>query len=301
MGKNRVDFRIYITDAKGIVRVDTDHGFAVGKDYSRWNDVHLALRGKYGARSSRSKNSQGVMVNAMYVAFPMYKQGKLVGTLTLSKSKAPLTGWAIRAQNKLWQGVLLGATALFLLALLATQAVLQPIFRLTQYARAIAAGRRVDPPPIGSDEIGVLTQSFLEMKESLWERQDLERFVTQLTHELKSPISAIRGAAELLEDPDMPADKREHFLHNIQNQTRRMNDIVQRLLTLVALEQQEQLERRAQISLDELLSELEDRFLAQAQHQEVGLETGRHTETPHTLRAIRSSSPKPSPISSKTA
>ena len=47
--KNQVNNRIYVTDANGIVLLDSS-GEAVGQDYSRWNDVYLSLRGKYGAR-----------------------------------------------------------------------------------------------------------------------------------------------------------------------------------------------------------------------------------------------------------
>ena len=49
--KNHVDFRVYVTDTLGIVLYDS-MGKDVGKDYSRWNDVYLTLRGQYGARSS---------------------------------------------------------------------------------------------------------------------------------------------------------------------------------------------------------------------------------------------------------
>ncbi len=53
LAKNQVNHRIYVTDARGIVLLDSSE-LAVGQDYSRWNDVYLTLRGEYGARSSRS-------------------------------------------------------------------------------------------------------------------------------------------------------------------------------------------------------------------------------------------------------
>ena len=53
MRKRRVDYRVYITDARGIVVFDSS-GRALGQDYSRWNDVYLTLRGRYGARSSKA-------------------------------------------------------------------------------------------------------------------------------------------------------------------------------------------------------------------------------------------------------
>lgn len=278
------DYRIYITDARGIVRLDTDNSRDVGMDYSKWNDVYRALRGKYGARSSREYNSRGQMINALYTAFPIYKNKKRIGVVTLVKSKSSITGWAQRAQAKLWKGVLLGASVLFTLALLLTQFALNPITRLTEYAKDIAAGRRVQAPPVGKDEIGQLTQAFVEMKQALWERRDIEQFVTQLTHELKSPICAIQGAAELLEDPSMKEDKRTYFLANITEQSKRMDDIVQRLLRLVALEQQEHLEHKRAIEVNELLDNLRSRFTAQAEHKGIQLDITSTMETLETFQ-----------------
>ena len=53
--KQSFDYRIYVTDARGIVVYDSARQ-AVGKDYSRWNDVYLTLRGKYGARSTLERS-----------------------------------------------------------------------------------------------------------------------------------------------------------------------------------------------------------------------------------------------------
>ena len=279
--KKQLDTRVYLTDTKGVVRYDSTLPSEVGKDYSRWNDVFRALRGQYGARSSSYfVDEQGRQVDAMFVAFPLMREDRIFGALTVCRSKSSLVGWARRAQTKVFRGVLIGGVIVFLSTWLLTQAMLFPIFRLTQYARDITKGRRVEPPPVGHDEIGELTQAFVEMKNALIERQDLERFVTQLTHELKSPISAIQGAAELLEDEEMPSDTRRHFLNNISDQTRRLHDIVQRLLDLVALEQRDSLEKDEPIDLEELFAEISERFLPQAQKRCITLERTIHKDAP---------------------
>ena len=48
--KDSLDYRVYVTEAHGIVMFDSA-GTDVGHDFSRWNDVYLTLRGRYGARS----------------------------------------------------------------------------------------------------------------------------------------------------------------------------------------------------------------------------------------------------------
>ncbi|PBN41068.1 two-component system sensor histidine kinase CreC, partial [Sphingobium sp. D43FB] len=81
------------------------------------------------------------------------------------------------------------------------------------------------------------------------------RYVHTLTHELKSPLAAIRGAAELLQD-DMPADQRQRFITNIEGESARMQQLIERLLNLAMVEQRQGLEERVAVPLDELIDEL---------------------------------------------
>src|SRR4249919_3987913 len=67
--KDRFDYRIYVTDARGIVVYDSK-GIDAGRDYSRWNNVERTLRGGYGARSS--PETPGDRVNTvMHVSAPI--------------------------------------------------------------------------------------------------------------------------------------------------------------------------------------------------------------------------------------
>ena len=72
-GKRTSQYRIYVTDARGIVVFDSA-GRDVGRDYSRWNDVYLTLRGRYGARSTRSEYADPNST-VMHVAAPIRDAG----------------------------------------------------------------------------------------------------------------------------------------------------------------------------------------------------------------------------------
>jgi two-component system sensor histidine kinase CreC len=72
--KNATDYRIYITNTQGIVIYDSAN-IALGQDYSRWNDVYLTLRGKYGVRSSPVVAGDAHGDSIMYIAAPI-KDGK---------------------------------------------------------------------------------------------------------------------------------------------------------------------------------------------------------------------------------
>jgi two-component system sensor histidine kinase CreC len=81
----------------------------------------------------------------------------------------------------------------------------------------------------------------------------VEQYVRALTHEIKSPISALRGAAEILETKDLPEAERARFLENIQVETHRVQDLVDRMLELSELEVRRALPERATVALAPML------------------------------------------------
>ncbi len=87
LSDNRVNLDLYITDQKGIVIYDSQ-GIATGQDYSKWNDVYLTLRGKYGVRSTRSYEEDSNS-STMFIAAPIYyqidQQQKLIGVVSIGK------------------------------------------------------------------------------------------------------------------------------------------------------------------------------------------------------------------------
>jgi len=84
-----------------------------------------------------------------------------------------------------------------------------------------------------------LSAAFLDMAEKLQARSDsIQTFATHVSHELKSPLTAIQGAAELLRDSGeaMDAAERQRFSGNIVNDAGRLNLLVRRLLDLARAE-----------------------------------------------------------------
>ncbi|ERI52429.1 hypothetical protein N878_19155 [Pseudomonas sp. EGD-AK9] len=103
------------------------------------------------------------------------------------------------------------------------------------------------------------------MRTELEGKAYVERYVHTLTHELKSPLAAIRGAAELL-DGEMLAVQRQRFVANIQQESARLQQLIERLLHLAQVEQRQGLEERVAVPLaalvDELLQAQQARILA---------------------------------------
>lgn len=247
--KRSIDYRVTVTNAQGIVVYDS-RGQDVGRDNSRWNDVYRTLRGEYGARSS--PEIPGDETNTvMHVAAPMYDPADgrtLIGVLTLSQPNDTIDPFIVASQRAIiargaW---LIGLSAL--IGLLMTWWLSRGISGLSRYAKAVSAGEPVPPPKRRRDEIGDLGQALETMRRKLEGKAYVEQYVQSLTHEMKSPLAAIRGAAELLQEP-LPEADRQRFAANIVQQERRLTETIDQLLRLTEVEQHGWLQRRSEVDL----------------------------------------------------
>lgn len=251
--KTQVNHRIYVTDANGIVLLDSS-GAALGQDYSRWNDVYLTLQGKYGARSTREDPADEDS-SVMYVAAPIKVDGEIIGVVSVAKPNRSLMPYIQRSQRRLgWLGAGLIGLGLLVGGLLSWW-LSGSLRQLTRYARAVSAGERAEVPRLRGGELAQLAEAVERMRVELEGKAYVERYVHTLTHELKSPLAAIRGAAELL-DGDMPAEQRQRFVANIQQESARLQNLIERLLHLAQVEQRQGLEERVAVPLAPLVDEL---------------------------------------------
>ncbi len=234
--KTTVDMNLYITDKNGRVLFDSGNSDNTGKNFKVWRDVRLTLAGKYGARTTK-KDPDDNKSSVLYVAAPIKVHGKIAGVLTVAKPTTNINSFIDKATPRISRAGLLSALVAMILSLFATLWIIRPISRLKLYAEDIRQGRRVSLPKLDRTEIGDMGNAFERMKEALEGKKYVEQYVQTLTHEIKSPVSAIRGAAELLEE-EMPVERRERFLNNIRNEANRIQDIVDRMLELSELETQ---------------------------------------------------------------
>ena len=251
-GKRTSQYRIYVTDARGIVVFDSA-GRDVGRDYSRWNDVYLTLRGRYGARSTRSEYADPNST-VMHVAAPIRDAGgRIVGVLTVAKPNRAIAPFIERSQRAVWRwGALLLGVSLAT-GLLAAWWLSRQLGALRRYANAVTAGERA-PLPRTAGEFGELGHALETMRTQLEGKQYVEQYVHTLTHEMKSPLAAIRGSAELLEGPLDEAD-RARFAATIRAQSERLAQMIDKMLALAAVEHRRRLEHPEALSLAEVVAD----------------------------------------------
>lgn len=266
VAKNQVNHRIYVTDANGVVLLDSS-GLAVGQDYSRWNDVYLTLRGRYGVRSTR-EDPNDPDSSVMYVAAPIIDEGRILGVVSVAKPNRTLQPYIERSQRRLgWLGAGLIGLGLLVGGLLSWW-LSGSLRRLTRYAQAVSEGQRAELPQVRGGELGQLAQAVERMRTELEGKAYVERYVHTLTHELKSPLAAIRGAAELLEG-EMPEAQRQRFVANIGEEGERLQNLVERLLHLAQVEQRQGLEERVAVPLQPMIDELVQAQMARIEQRQV--------------------------------
>ena len=261
--KQTADYRVYITDAKGIVIFDSAN-LGLGQDYSKWNDVYLTLHGQYGVRSSPVVLGDKHSDTIMYVAAPIKNGQNIIGSLTVAKPNRTVLPFIERAQAKIirW-GALLFVLSIAIGALF-TWRFTRKINSLRDYAIRVAKGEKVVPPTSSNDELTDLANAMQTMRSELDGTQYVQTNVQHLTHELKSPITAIQASLELI-SPNMPADDQAHFLAQIKTQAGRVQTIIQNMLGLATLEHQQQLSQVSKVNLNALI-QTQIKHLSQKTH-----------------------------------
>ncbi len=251
--KNHVDLHVYMTDRQGQVIFDSNQGREEGRDYSRWRDVYLTLRGQYGARTSLVADDPEKKM--IYIAAPILAGSDIIGVLSVGKPTNSSNQFARAAQQKLILSGTLVCLILITVGLFLGAWVTRPVQKLTAYARAVRDGKRVKRPKLGSSEMEELGVAFEQMRDALDGKQYIENYVQTLTHEIKSPISAIRGAVELLEDA-ISVKQKQVLLQNIQQESERISLVVENLLLLSSLESRKYINASDRINVEELLNDI---------------------------------------------
>lgn len=269
--KKEINQQIYITDAKGTVIYDSQ-GIATGQDYSRWNDVYLTLQGKYGVRSTRSYEGDPNS-STMFIAAPIYyqtaqnQQQKLIGVVSIGKPNSSVQPYIQRAEDQLLrQAAWITLLSLFLASLVAYW-LKHSIDRVRKYAQALAPVNQT-PYFRSAKELNQVAQAVENMREKLEDRAYVEHYVNTLTHELKSPLTAIQASAELLKE-DLPLNDQQQFAQHIYAQSQRLKLLIDRMLWLTRLEKSKHQIELQNFNLSKLIQQVLDQQASQLQSKKI--------------------------------
>jgi two-component system, OmpR family, sensor histidine kinase ChvG len=175
----------------------------------------------------------------IFVAEPIREGDHIAGAVYAVRSTRPVMVELYRIRAGLVRVLVLASGFTALVTLLLGWSISRPLGKLSRAAKRVATGEPGVVIPVGGGgEIAELGESFAAMKERLDARlRYISEFAADVAHEFKSPLTSIRGAAELLDEgaADDPL-ARARFLRNIELDVARLDRLVSRLLQLSRIE-----------------------------------------------------------------
>jgi signal transduction histidine kinase len=232
-----------LLDPNGIVIAGREEA---GLSLAHLPEVAEALQGRFrGALRQRiSKHDQPALYSMsrgtdvrVFTAMPVIARDQVAGVIYASRTPSNVFKLVYEQRGKAALAILFMIVPTLLIGLLFHRTITEPMRELIERTKPIGRGDRTALRPLrrhGTREFARLSQSFLEMARRLNTRSSfISTFATHVSHELKSPLTSIQGAAELLRDdvdaPSMDDEDRRKFLDNIIADAGRLTKISLRL------------------------------------------------------------------------
>lgn len=208
-------------------------------------EVQAALRGEHTAvlRKRRLTHDDPPAFSIsrradfrVHVAHPIFLEQQIIGAVVLART--PESIWQLLGRYKIQVGVILAIVLGFtwMLMVFTSHTIGQPIMALMEQAKRAQRGEKGAVTPLAHPvtyEINQLSLSVANMAQTLEARADfLMEYASHISHEFKSPVTALQGAIELLTDHGEAMNKVEYrrFLANMQGDVHRLHRLVIRLL-----------------------------------------------------------------------
>ena len=248
-------------------------GADLGACYDTLEPVDRALDGHYAAVARQRFSDEPAPPLAsirragkvrVFTALPVFVDRRVIGVVKASRT-------SLSVVNALWRqrGTVLFAfgACLLLTALMSgflARTISRPVRQITDNAQLVAAGRgqsRFSLLAFAPKEVEQLNAALQRMLDRLEERtQYIAEFSANVSHELKTPLTSMRGAAQLLRDSwqQMSEEQRRRFVDNIEEDTQRMERLINGLLQLARIEVG--VDPGATVDVATVFSSLADRF-----------------------------------------
>lgn len=241
-----------ILDPNGVVIAGRHE---VGESLAHIEEIAAALKGQYHAALRIRKPdktpppiysiSRGVGVH-VFSAMPVLVNNRVAGIIYTSRTPSNIFDHLYQERGKFILAALTVIAGTALIGMVFSRTITRPMHELVGRVERIGRGDRDAFRPLahyGTREFARLSKSFLGMAEQLARRSDyIATFSAHLTHELKSPLTSIKGAAELLLEslqshtPTLTRMEQKNFVSNILGDAERLETMTQRLRELARAE-----------------------------------------------------------------
>ncbi len=208
-----------------------------------------------------------------FVPYALFLGGNEIGRLEVSFLRPVKESLFIYRSNMmlLLSILVLGGSAIFL-SLVFSRKLTNPLKGLTSGVTAIAGGNlKARVPAQGEDEVGTLSDAFNSMARTLETQEDLRKKITaNIAHELRTPLSIMRGELEGMMDGFIPANRES--LDSLYGEIKRLMHILEGLEELSRAEASFLTLRKQPVELAPFLNNIAERFNKTAHGEGINLE-----------------------------
>lgn len=187
---------------------------------------------------------------------PIFSKGVFKGAIMMHTSISELKGTLIRVYEIIWISALFAIIiSCIVIYYFSQRIIVKPLAQINYVADKISKGEVDKRVSIESkDEIGVLAESFNSMADSLEEVEKNRReFISNVSHEIRSPITSIKGFIGGILDGVIPKEKENYYLSIAYEETQRLTRLVNDLLDLSAIEAGQFKLRIEEIDINEII------------------------------------------------
>lgn len=145
-----------------------------------------------------------------------------------------------------------------IMVLFSTKYLVKPISKLTTATKSLSSGNfNVELDITRQDELGELSNSFLRMASKLEQMDDVRKeFISNISHDIQSPLSNIKGYTKLLENESITVEERGQYVSIIHDEIRRLSNLTKQLLLLASLDRSDDIMKKKSFNVSEQIKEL---------------------------------------------
>lgn len=227
--------RLIVTDPNGIALYDSLGDAAKEGKYIIFPEVAQAMRGN-DVFSWSYKN--GVMVSC--AAAPVTSYGRLLGCVYIMEQDVALGALIDSLQRNIFVITIILGLAVILFSFVFSNAITKRLRRFMSSMRIIREGDYAHRVKMGGhDELTALGNEFNELTQKLYtSEQKRHQFVSDASHELKTPLASIKLLTDSILQNDMDRDTLHEFVEDIGNEADRLTRMSQKLLSLSRVDSQ---------------------------------------------------------------
>lgn len=229
---------ILVTDVNGTILLTAPpYTNYLQKEYISGSLMHLVLNNQ---EIQKLQTLDGVFsfAHSVYAQLLVANDGEIQGALFFCSTSVTTDSFINRIINTVILSCLWVLAATMVLIYFITENIVSPVRAMNKAAKSFALGRfDVRVPVIGRDEIGELAEAFNNMAASLSINEEMQRsFLSNVSHDLRTPMTNIAGYVEGILDGTIPEDKHEYYLNIVSSETHRLSRLVTSMFEITKIQ-----------------------------------------------------------------